>query len=532
MLPGKSYSPEDIVRILLRRWWVIGGLLFIGAIGAFVVSHRLIDLYRSETLILVVPQRVPESYVKSTVTGTIEDRLPTISQQILSRSRLERIIVDMNLYAEDRQKMVMEDVVQRMRDRDVRFSPEKGDTSFRVSYVSPDPKTAQKVTERLASLLIEENSRDRENQAEDTNQFLDSQLEDTKRQLLEQEKKLEEYKRAHSGQLPTQVTTNMQAIQNAQIQLQNLAEGMNRTREQKAFVERQLLDLEAPDPVVASTTAPAPSPINPDGTISPDASIDIQLEAARARLRVAESRLKPEHPEVRTLKRTIQDLEAQKAAQPATTAAADPAKADPKPETPQQILKERRARDLRVQIEGYERELQDRLAQEKQLRATINDYQARLEAVPSRESDLVELTRDYDTLNLQYQNLLVKRGESKLAANLERRNIGEQFKVIDPASLPERPFSPNRRMIYLGGIGGGLALALLLTAFVEITDSSFKNESEVARLLELPVLALVPVIQSPGEKRSQRRRVILQGVAAAVVVMGTAAAFFYWRPSL
>ena len=191
--------------------------------SAAVVAKRLPSIYRSETLIQVVPQRIPESYVRSTVTTRIEDRLGGIQQMILSRSRLERIINDFNLYQEDRRVMVMEDVVARMRDRDVNVRVERGD-AFRVSYIAGDPRVAQKVAERLGSLFIDENLRDREALAEQTSQFLEGQLDDARRRLLEHEKKLETYRRSHSGELPTQQQANVLAIQNAQMQLQSLAE--------------------------------------------------------------------------------------------------------------------------------------------------------------------------------------------------------------------------------------------------------------------------------------------------------------------
>ena len=149
---------------------------------------------------MLFPQRIPDSYVKSTVTANIEDRLATLQDQILSRSRLERIILDLGPVPAVASKLPMEDVVQRMRkDIDVKV---EGKDSFRVTYISQDAGTAQKTTERLASLFIEENLRDRENLAEDTNQFLDSQLEDARRRLVENEKKLEEYRSRYSGELP------------------------------------------------------------------------------------------------------------------------------------------------------------------------------------------------------------------------------------------------------------------------------------------------------------------------------------------
>jgi uncharacterized protein involved in exopolysaccharide biosynthesis len=191
VLPGKKYTPEDILRILWRHKWLIVLPLVVSSVAAFVVARRLPELYRSETLIQVIPQRIPESFVRSTVTARIEDRLGSIQQIILSRSRLERVIQEFNLYPEERKIVVMEDVVERMRTRDVSVRVERGD-AFRVSYTTGNPRVAQRVAERLGSLFIDENLRDREALAEQTSQFLDGQLEDAKRRLLEHEKKLED----------------------------------------------------------------------------------------------------------------------------------------------------------------------------------------------------------------------------------------------------------------------------------------------------------------------------------------------------
>ena len=197
MLPGKVYRPEDILLILRRRIWFLLVPFAIVAAATAVISRKLPDLYRSDTLILVVPQRVPESYVKSTVTSRIEDRLQSISQQILSRTRLERIIQDFNLYAEERKTGIMEDIVEQMRS-DIKVDVVKGD-AFRVSYIGRDPRTVMKVTDRLSSLFIEENLRDREVLAEGTDQFLEAQLEDARRRLAEHEKKLEDLSQAVLG---------------------------------------------------------------------------------------------------------------------------------------------------------------------------------------------------------------------------------------------------------------------------------------------------------------------------------------------
>ncbi len=512
MLPGRTYSAQDLARIVVGRWWLLAIPCALGALVAAVISTRLPDKYRSETLIRLVPPRVPESYVKLTVAPErVEDRLSSVADEILSRSSLERIIIDLGLYPDLRRTLPMEAVVQRMR-RYITISIDNKQ-AFRVAYVSSDARTAQRATARLAALFIEENQRDREDIAEDTNAFLDSQLEDARRRLIEHEKKLERYRSEHGSELPSQAPANLQAIQNLQGQLQALADATDRVRERRLLLERQLADLES-DPVgIAGIGDPA----SPTG-VAVGESTAMQLQAAEIRLEQLLQHDKPEHPDVRAVQRTISELKAKlKAEQEA------PDRGARAPASPAEALRARRIRDLQAQIRDVDRQIAEKQEQDRRLRAAIADYQAKLAAVPKRESDLVELTRDYATLQTTYQNLLTKRQESKIAANLEGKRIGEQYKVLDPARVPVRPFSPNRPLIDLGGAAAGFVLGGLLMAWTEYRDSSFRREDEIARLLGLRVLAIVPFIESAEERRIRRRRTALIGVAA-VVLLGVSAA--------
>jgi uncharacterized protein involved in exopolysaccharide biosynthesis len=173
---------------LRQRLWYIAFPIVACAATAGIVGRYLPSRYQSETLILVVPQRVAESYVPSTVTTTIEERLQSITQLVLSRTRLERIIQDFNLYADARRTGIMEDIVEGMR-RDIGIQVVKGD-AFRVSYIGDEPRTAMRVTERLASLFIEENLRARDVLAEGTAQFLDTQIEETRSRIVDKEAEL------------------------------------------------------------------------------------------------------------------------------------------------------------------------------------------------------------------------------------------------------------------------------------------------------------------------------------------------------
>jgi len=505
---------------LWRQKWLLIVPFLVSATGAILVARRLPSIYRSETLIQVVPQRIPESYVRSTVTTRIEDRLGSIQQMILSRSRLERIILDFNLYPEERKVVVMEDVVARMRDHDVSVRVERGD-AFRVSYIARDPRIAQKVTERLGSLFIDENLRDREALAEQTSQFLEGQLDDARRRLLDHEKRLEQFRQSHAGELPSQQQANLQAIQNAQMQLQSLTEGMNRDRERRILLERQLADIDASDAV------PLPAPAVPSDPSAATASSADQLDAAIALRRTLLVRFTPDHPDVIAVERRIKGLQQKVEAERASRKTPDaPA---PRATTAAEILKENRIRDLKSNLQAVDRDLALKQNSERQLQALIGSYQDKVNAAPKRESELTELTRDYQTIQNIYTGLLEKREASKLAANVERQQIGEQFKILDPARVPERPFSPNRRLIMAAGSAVGLVLGLAVIVLLEYRDGTFKNEEDVHRVLQIPVLALVPLMTSEMERRLKRRRALLVGFALVVMMIGSAAAVVIWK---
>ncbi len=525
MLSGKKYELADIAGILRRRAWFILVPLAVVSAATAVAARWLPDRYLSETLILVVPQRIPDSYVKPTVTARIEDRLESITQQILSRTRLERIIQDFNLYPEERSRRIMEDIVEQMRS-DITVQVVKGD-AFRVTYAGANARTVMKVTERLASLFIEENLRDREVLAEGTSQFLEAQLEDARRRLVEQEKKVEKYRQRYAGQLPSQLQSNLQVIQNTQMQIQALIESLNRDRERRLVVQRTLADLSIPAQAVQPPGARRTgrgADDDADGALDA-ATAAGQLEEARAMLRALQLRLKPAHPDVVRMQILVADLQ-RKADAEAQAAPSRPVQADAAPAT-RDLLVDNRMKELRLELDQLDLSITRKEQQEKDLRAAVGEYQRRVEAVPSRESEMAELTRDYATLQSMYTTLLTKREDSKIAANLERRQIGEQFKLLDPARLPEKPYRPNRPLIDLFGVAAGLCLGAGLAAFLEYRDSSFASDREVNQALAIPVLAVVPVLRSAADRRRALIRQLTITCALGTLVVAGLATFVY-----
>ena len=340
MLPGKTYTPQDFVAIAWRRRWLIVAPTIFATILAVGIALLLPNRVPVGNDGLVVPQRVPESYVRTTVTSRIEERVRSIREQILSRSRLERIIEEFNLYAVERTKLPMEDVIERMRDnvgtRIVRTD------AFTVSFTSDNPQIAQKVTERLAGLFSEENMRDREVQAESTNRFLQTQLDEARLRLTEQEHRVELYRREHAGELPEQVNSNLQAIQNAELQIQTLTQSLNSDRERQLILERQLADANSPDaPLTPPNAVGNPNPAQP-------LTVEQQLQAAETVVRNLETRVTALHPDLVQARAAVAKLQQQRAAE--QTAASHPDAVNLSQSAPQAQRRTRTAA-LRVELD-------------------------------------------------------------------------------------------------------------------------------------------------------------------------------------
>jgi len=522
VIPGKTYTLDDLWQILQRRkWLIVLPALLVGGVSAAVI-YELPNLYRSETLILVVPQRVPESYVRSTVTARIEDRLQSISQQIMSRTRLEQVITDFNLYAKERaNKELMEDIIEHMRTRDIGINIIKGD-SFRVSYIASDPRTAMRVTERLGSLFIDESLRDREVLADGTTEFIATQLEEAQRKLVETENKVLEYQRLHDGELPSQTPANLQGLHNTEMAIQSLGEALNRDRERRITLERSVADiLETPDAKPAATEASRSVTV---------VSLEDELVTQKQALLALELKLRPEHPDVKKQRRVVEELqkrvEAQQLASDLTV--------KPSPVASAVVMdagKRKRLTDARIELDNLDRQIQGKTAEEVRLQGMVAMYQARIAAAPLREAELAALTRDYETFQQSYRTLLQKKEESQMSANLEKRQIGEQFKILDPARMPEKPASPDRPRLYLIAMVAALAVGFGAAALMEFLDRTLRSEADVRAALNLMVLATVPYMResAAAARRRVRRNVAIAVVATMVLAVCATVAWTFLR---
>jgi polysaccharide chain length determinant protein (PEP-CTERM system associated) len=505
VIPGKQYTVEDLLNAAWRRRWVIAVPFVVLSSFTVVIAETLPNRYRSEALLQVMPQQVPENLVRPTVATRLDVRLPLLAQTILSRTQLERIVQDFNLYPKERQHQIMEDVIERMRSRDVLIGGRNGGRiegdSFTIGFEAAEPRVAMQVAEKLAGLFIKENLQDRSVFAEQTDQFLQSQLDDTRRQLKEYELQLEEFRRANPGRMPGETATTQQALIAAQAQLQALQDSINRDRDRQMMLQQMMRD------AAAAKERSAVVPV-PEDNAHPSAAK--QLEMARAILKNLETRLTPEHPDIKAQKRIVRELEQKAAAealqQPLAPGAGSTETADA-------------TAAMQTELDMLDRRIAAKQEQEKDVMGSINGYRHQLEAVPAVETHLTELMRDYTTLQTTYQNLLSKSEEAKIASNLERRQIGEQFKIIDAAPLPQRPYSPDRTKIIVLGTVLALGVGFGLAGVLEFLDKSLRTEDDVVLALALPVLALVPTMITQTERQRLRRNRLLLATSGAAVFL-------------
>jgi protein tyrosine kinase modulator len=529
MLPGKTYTSADYMSMAWRHRWVIVLPLIVGAYAALIVSSRLHDMYQSEMLIQVVPQRVPDAYVRSAVTMRTEDRINALSQQVMSRTALERLMEQMDLYRDERARMPMQDVVELMRagiSVQVVNAPHPNGQeaeAFYVRFAYRDRDVATRVTDRLGGLFIDLNARDRGDLAEATSNFLQSQLAETRRALEEKERKLEQFRQRNAGRLPTQVGYNMQAIQTTQSAVQALVESLARDRDRKLMLERLYNDAQIDVVTPIQPPSAAIPPQQQSDPAAPPAGLTTQQQLAVARDALArlELRLKPEHPDIARAKRVIQELEMRASAEPAGVVPGSLGPSVLVASTPEQVARIERVRQMRAEIESLDRQIGFKEKDEQRQRVLLAEYQRRIEEVPGVESEWTALTRDYDTQQAAYKDLLTKSEQSKVGVELERRQIGEQFRVLDSARPPIRPTGMAHLQVNAIGALAGLAVGLALAGLLEFRDTTFRTGDEVRDVLKLPVIAVVPYVTTgPDRRRVRRRRLLTSVVGAMLVVAG------------
>ena len=517
-------QPQEFLEVFLRRkWLIVFSLLFI-LFGASVYCVVTPEMFRSSTTILVIPQRVPEAYVRSTITVRMEDRLATIQQQIMSRTRLVSVMEELGLFQEDRKKKPIEEVLKEMRKR-ITIEVRHND-AFTLSFIHENRQTAMLTTSRIASFFIDENLKSREQQAVGTAEFLDSQLQDTKKKLEEQEERVRRYKSTYMGELPQELQTNLQMMSRLQDQLRANAETIRTAQDRKMFTETQVNSMELQISALeaqaraAALNNPGQPPAESVSPADPAAATAAELNLRKTQLANLSVKYTDMYPEIRRLKEEIAQLEKRLAAIRGASPTVLPApggaeirSAVPPVTSTGSFPRERdELRRLRSALTGFDLEIQSLKKERKELERNISIIESKVGRSPKREQEMISLTRDYDNLKRSYDELLRKKLDADVSQNLEKRQKGEQFQILDPANLPEEPFVPNRKKVF-----GIAVLAALLVGFggavgLEVIDPTVREAKDFRAFSDLPVLASIPSIQDKAyEKKVGRRRAAVFG---------------------
>jgi polysaccharide biosynthesis transport protein len=490
---------------LLLGWLIVWG-------ASWVIPPR----YQSTTLILVEEPSMPTNYVQPNVSENLQDRLQSITQQILSRTRLLSIIDKLHLFEGGLEKSTPDQKVDLMRKAIevelVKSEDQKQITGFTVGFSAGDPRVAQQVTGELTDLFIDENLKSRQQASEDTTKFIENELENARTTLAEQEGKVRDFEARHEGELPSQQASNLQILSGLQTQLQSEQDALNNAKQQGVYyesLEQQYKGLTGVDEKSPTTTLPA---------------IDQQLDALRSKLANLKSHYTDRYPDVQNLKNEIARTE--KMRDDLVASLKDNGKGSKQGEggssTGDLALRSQNQMLLQLdsQLHANKVDVGNRDKAVAELKGRINDYQARLNLQPQTEQELADLTRGYDQSKANFDDLLKKKNDSTMATSMEEMQQGERFKMLDPPSLPTTPDFPNRLKFCGIGLGVGLALGLAVAGGMEFIHDRMYSESAIKAELPVAIIAEIPEIVMPSDERKRKKRMVF-GWATAVLVVTT-----------
>jgi polysaccharide biosynthesis transport protein len=499
---------DQVLGIIARhRWWILLPAA-VTIFGTLFVLSRIPNRYSSEATLLVVQQQIPQRYVLPTTTTDMREALQATTQEVLSRTRLLAIIDEFSLYPNERRRASPEALLESMR-KDIEIqpienpaNPTKDVNAFKISFIASNPQLAQEVTSRLTSLFIEQNLETREHQATTTTNFLREQLEAAKSKLGDSEDQVRAFKMEHLGELPEQQAGNLAILGGLQAQLQNTMASLSRAGEQREYLE----------------------------SLSEYRSLTVANDLARLKSERAKllDHYTAQYPAVIKLNEKIAQTEASlDKLQVWRKSGTQGSPTDASSTSAIALDEDTSLGQLRGQLEANRLEIENLSKEEKRLKDEVEQYQRRLNAMPVREQQLAGILRNYDQLKQDYADLLAKETQSQMSADLEKREEGQQFRLVDRPSLPTVPSSPKRVKISLGGAGAGIGLGLALAFLMHMKDRSFHSEEDLSQRFALPLVVGVPLLLTSYEERSRTRKRALEWVAGSGVILAVLLAQLY-----
>ena len=511
-------SPAQVLDILSRRRWVVIVPMLLALMVGIYLVFTLPKIYRADTLILIQPQKVPNEYVRSVVSTDIDSRLNTISQQIMSRSNLEKIIAQFHLFeGPEYENVFLEDKVESLRKRIsvelIRQARGKSADAFSISFKGKDPELVASVANGLARYFMDENLKVRETQALGTSDFLEDELVSIRKQLEAQEDALKQYRQTYMGGLPEQLETNLRILEGLQVQLNMKNESMRYAKNNLIVIEKQL-------EAERQAGTPGGQP-GGDGNAYAASDDEMRLEQLNRQLDTLQLSYTDRHPDIVRLKKQIEELEkkiaesAENGTASAATGSTTSRVAGAQAKRHNEMVTERE--ELKYQIANLTQEIKD-------IEEKTAYYQKRVEDTPKREQELISLNRDYENIKKIYDSLLARKLESDISVNMEKKQKGEQFRVLDMARVPRKPSEPDMNKLFILVIGAGLGLGGGIIFLLEYLDKSFRKPEEVEAFLDVPVLSTVPRLYQPNELRLKRINQI-STIFSVGITIGLAACF-------
>lgn len=565
-LQADDKTLADYLAAIKRRKLPLFAVMAAVFICIAAIAILLPAVYKSSAIILIEQQEIPQDLVRTTVTSYADQRVQIISQRVMTTSNMKQIIDKYDLYAEQRKDDPLEVILDQMRDdisldmisADV-FDPRTGRAAkatiaFSLSYTNESPKLAQKVTNELVSLFLNENLRNRTEMAEDANQFLQDEVDRLGERVNKLEKKVARFKQDNAGSLPEMVKLNREMMDREERELTEMKRRIQTLQERRIYLESELSQL---SPLTASfsetgerilgprdrlkiletryiTLSSRYSAVHPDvmklqdeiealkqeiGSSEDKNETAMRLKEARLDLLSLQKKYATDHPEVKKTSRLVlsleQDLQQYTATKPDRQESV-------KPDNPAFI-------QLQTQLEATGTELAGLQESEKLLRDKIAMYEERLSQSPDVEREFRALLREYENEVLKFKEMKAKQMEAQLAENLETENKGERFTLIEPPLLPVRPDKPNRMALLALAVVAALGAGFGSVTLVENLDRSVYGRKGVERLVgELP-LTVVPYIETPAEAQRRRQRyvIIVLALLLSIVVLLLAIHFFF-----
>ena len=548
----RSMDMEDYVDVLRRhKSWILGPL-FAGIVVATVVAFLWPDTYVSYAEVRVTAAQVPERYVQSGLNQMLNERISSIEQQVVSRTTLINIIQTLDLYDRDRRRLPMEDVVERMKTKDLTFGQVttiQGQASragaFPVSFRYEDRYKAQKVTKEIVSRLISENTRVQLGITQNTTEFLTEEVAKAKTRLDQIEQSLTGFRMKNAGRLPDERAMNFSALQSVENRITALNTGIQRINQEKLMLESQIrLQREHYNQTMASALAMANAPTGEAAKtrVANERLVTLEREIQGADQMLVQLRelYKESYPDVQRVKGNLENLKRQKAdlvkreeeaakAEGSAVPTAKPAAVKPVVQTREMQGTQSTLRQMESLVQAKVTEVQDYTSELVRLNAQVRDFQTRIGSTPMADQEFLSLSRDYESAKLEYQQMLAKQSDAKRGQEVERRNQGETLELLNDASLPNEPTEPKRGSIIGAGAALGLILGVVLVGVREMKDTTLKNLKDVRAYTQLTVIGSIPLLEEDLVVKRRKRLTLLAwstAILIGTIVMG--GAFYYY----